>query len=81
MDVLNITSKDIRSQEKRKEFKNKFQPDVQNGPLKALKYIGDYVASQITADPNLLEEDWLELSKKLWKEMYALAGIEMPNGW
>ena len=31
------------------------------------------------ANPNLLKEDWLELSKKLWKDMYALAEIDMPR--
>lgn len=79
MDVLNYTSGDIRSKEKRTEFQKKFQPDVQNGPLKILRYIGNYVASQITTDPSLLEEDWLKVSKTMWKEMYAHAGIEMPD--
>jgi hypothetical protein len=79
LDVLNYNSRDIRSPEKRMEFEKKFQPDVQNGPLKALHCIGDYVASQITTDPSLLEEDWLELSKTLWKEIYAHAGIDMDD--
>lgn len=79
LDLLKYTSTRIRSEEKRKEFKNKFQPDVQNGPLKVLQYIGEYVATQIITDPSLLEEDWLKLSKKLWKEMYVHAGIVMPD--
>jgi len=79
MDVLNYTSSDIRSKKKRTEFEKKFKPDVQHGPLKVLHYIGDYVAAQITTDPNFLKEDWLELSKKLWKEIYVHAGIDMPE--
>lgn len=79
MDVLNYTSSNIRSREKRSEFQSKFRPDVQEGPLKVLHYIGDYVAAQITTDPSLLDEDWLTLSKRMWKEMYAHADISMPE--
>ena len=79
IDLIKYIKKDIRSKDKRDEFEGKFQPEVDNGPLQALNFIGDYVAAQITTDPTLLEEDWLDLSKKLWKEIYAHAGIEMPE--
>lgn len=79
IDLIKYTSNDIRSELLRNEFEAIFQPKVDNGPLKALNFIGDYVASQIIADPNLLNENWLDLSKKLWKDMYELAEIEMPE--
>ena len=79
LDLMKYTSTSIRSKEDRIEFERKFQPDVQDGPLKALQHIGNYVAVQITADSTLLAKDWLEVSKLLWKDMYELAGIEMPE--
>lgn len=79
LDLMKYTSTSIRSKEERIEFERKFQPDVENGPLKILQHIGNYVAVQITMNPSLLEDDWLDVSKLLWKEMYELGGIEMPE--
>jgi hypothetical protein len=78
IDLLKYTSSEIRSKEERKEFTNRFQPEVQNGPLKDLQYIGNYITTKITENPELLNEDWLEFSKTLWQEMYKFADIEMP---
>ncbi len=78
IDLLTYTTSKIRSKKDREQFDKKFKPNVQNGPLKILKYIGDYVASKIIEDPSLLDYDWLELSKNLWKEMYEYADMKMP---
>ncbi len=79
IDLLKYTKSEIRSKEERDEFTNKFQPEVQNGPLKGLQYIGNYITTKITENPELLYEDWLKLSKKLWQEMYRFADLEMPT--
>ena len=79
IDLLKYTKSEIRSKDERNEFTNRFQPEVQNGPLKDLQYIGNYITTKITENPELLNEDWLELSKKLWQEMYRFADIEMPT--
>ena len=47
IDLLTYTTSKIRSKKDREQFDKKFKPNVQNGPLKILKFIGDYVASKI----------------------------------
>lgn len=79
LDLFKYTANEVRSKEVRDQFENRFQPDVQNGPLNVLKYIGNYVAIRIKQDPDLLNEDWLKLSKQLWTEMYQLAGMQIPE--
>jgi len=78
IDLLTYTTSKIRSKKDREHFDEKFEPNVQNGTLKILKFIGDYVGSKIIEDPTLLDGDWLELSKNLWKEMYEYADMNMP---
>lgn len=79
LDLFKYTANEVRSKDLREQFENKFQPDVQNGPLNVLKYIGNYVGSRIKQESDLLDEDWLKLSQRLWQEMYELAGIQMPE--
>ncbi len=79
IDLLTYTTSKIRSKEDREQFDKKFKPNIQNGPLKILKFIGDYVASKIIEDPTLLDDDWLKLSKSLWREMYEYANMKMPS--
>jgi hypothetical protein len=79
LDLFKYTANEVRSKKAREKFENKFQPDVQNGPLHVLKYIGNYVATRIKEDPDLLNDDWLKLSKRLWKEIYQLARMPMPE--
>lgn len=79
LDVLKYTASEIRSQQDREEFDEKFQPRVQNGPLQVLRFIGHYVAARVIDDPGLLDVDWKETSQQLWRDMYELADIEMPE--
>lgn len=79
LDLIKYFKKRLRSDEEKKAFMKKFEPENGNGPLKVFKYIGNYVAAHITSNPKLLEKDWLTLSKILWINMYKLAEIDMPD--
>lgn len=78
MDILEYTASDIRSNEEREAFDHRFKPEKDNGPLKILKFIGEYVGAKIIETPGILDENWLDASHKLMKEMYEYADVEMP---
>lgn len=79
IDLLEYTAKDVRGKEARDKFNQKFEPEKTNGPLKVLRFIGDYVAAKVIEDPGILDEDWVKAAHKLFEEMYTYAGVEMPE--
>jgi hypothetical protein len=61
------------------KFEAKFDPKNKNGPMKILKYIGQYVANAMINNPEYIKKPWLEISSDLWKEMYDYVDMEVPD--
>lgn len=79
IDLLEYTAENVRSKEARDAFNQRFKPEKYDGPLKVLRFIGDYVAAKIIEDPGILDENWLKVAQKLFEEMYAYADVRMPK--
>lgn len=68
-----------RSKEEIMEFNRKFDPENDNGPLKALNCLGAFAANYVMANPELIDEPWEKLSEILWDAIYEYGSTEMPD--
>ena len=72
--VVNFTFGERIDLARAKEFKKKVKPR-----LSKLKVIGYYVAKRVTENPELLDNDWLELAEKILEDAYREAELHVPT--
>lgn len=79
MHTFEWTMKDVPSVEEIKKFDEKFDVLSENGPMKKLIAIGNFVANYVIENPSIIVGRWEEVAREIWQEMYSVAGLEMPD--
>jgi len=78
--VISFSYNQRKSEFEKKEFENKFHvksPHI--SPLQNLKYLGQFAASEIIAEPGLLLDDWKETADKIIARFYKYMGVDVPE--
>lgn len=80
MNSVNFTHKERKTTEEKAEFDAKFQVDnKQHSPLHDLKALGYFFATELYHDPELLADDWKEITNQLLYRLYADLDMEVPE--
>lgn len=78
--VLSFSYSQRKSEFQKKEFENRFHINTPTiSPLKNLKYLGQFAASEIVGEPSLLLDDWKTTADKIISKFYAHIGVEVPE--
>lgn len=79
MNTVNFTHKERKTKEEKREFDEKFQVDNKShSPLHKLKALGYFFATELYHDPELLSEDWKEITNRLISRLYMDLDMEVP---
>jgi Cdc6-like AAA superfamily ATPase len=85
MNSVNFTHKERKTPSEKKEFDEKFQVDnTKHSPLHKLKALGYFFATELYYDPEILVEDWKEITNRLLTRLYMDLDRQVPEwllGW
>ena len=78
--VLSFSYSQRKSEFQKKEFEKRFHINTPTiSPLKNLKYLGQFAASEIVGEPSLLLDDWRSTADEIISKFYAHIGVEVPE--
>lgn len=78
--VLSFSYSQRKSEFQKKEFENKFHVNTPTiSPLRDLKFLGQFAASEIVGEPSLLLDDWKVTADKIISKFYETVGLEVPE--